>query len=88
MNPTRSCIACRRKKDKSQLFRIVARDDKEAIYDKTAKISSRGIYICKDTKCIEKCEKLINKDKLSVKISINNNSLLEVLENLKSELGE
>ena len=88
MSPTRSCIACRRRKQKSELFRIVAKADTQAFLDKEYKENSRGIYLCKNKECIQKCENIINKEKFNVKISINTNSLLKLLEELKSELWE
>lgn len=36
MDPIRSCIVCRKKKNKNELFRIVSKNGK-AIYDKSGK---------------------------------------------------
>lgn len=84
MGPIRCCVACKSRKDKKEFFRIVADNEKKAIIDKNQNINSRGIYICKDKKCIESLKKAINKNKVKIKIDINDCSLLEVLE----ELGE
>ena len=87
MNPTRSCILCRKRNNKDKLFRIVSKNF-EAYLDNTQKINSRGIYICKDINCINKCLKKINNNKLTLKINIDKKSLVCVLENLKKELEE
>lgn len=87
MNPTRSCILCRKKNDKSKLFRIVSKN-LEAYFDSTQKINQRGIYICKDIKCIEKCCRNLEKNKLNVKIPVSKESLLGVLEYLKKKLED
>ncbi len=88
MSPIRSCIACKSRKNKEDLFRIVANIDKEAIIDRKQNINSRGIYICKNKECIEKLKKAINKNKIKLKIDINNHSILEVLEELGEEIWE
>lgn len=87
MNPQRSCILCRKRKEKSDLFRIVS-DNFKAFFDNTQKMSRRGIYICKDKKCIDGCLKKIEKNKIKVGIKIDNESFKEVLEGLKNELEE
>ena len=46
------------------------------------------MYICKDKKCIEKAIDMINKNKLSVKIPEDKDSLTNILKNVENELGE
>ena len=87
MDPIRSCIVCRNKKSKKELFKIVSKD-KNAVYDKNQKINSRSIYICKSHECINKCKKIVSKDKLNTKLSIDNESMMEVLLELENELGD
>lgn len=87
MDPIRSCIVCRNKESKNDLFRIVSIKNK-AIYDKYNNINSRGIYICKSHECINKCRNFITKDKFNTKLSLDNKSMLEVLLDLENELGE
>ncbi len=87
MNPIRSCIICRDKKNKNELFRIVSKNGK-AIYDKSGKINSRGIYMCKSHECINKCRSYITKNKLSTKLHLDNESMKNVLLELENELGE
>ena len=87
MDPIRSCIVCRKKNSKKDLFKIVSKD-KIAFYDKKQNINSRSIYICKNQECINKCKKIISKDKLNTKLSIENESMLKVLLELENELGD
>ena len=88
MEPIRCCIACRAKKTKENFFRIVANDEKKAILDKKQNSNSRGIYICRDKKCIENALKTITKNKLKLKINVDNQSLVEVLKELGEEIWE
>lgn len=88
MKPLRCCVACRKRKEKDELFRIVADKDKNAIIDRKQSINSRGIYICKDKNCIENLKKAIMKNKVKIKLEINDQSLLEVLKELGEEIWE
>lgn len=88
MKPCRTCIACKQKKNKEELFRITANEKGIAKYDRTQKINSRGIYLCKDKKCLEKCIKLLEKNKLNIKVSVDKNSLESVIKDVENELGE
>ncbi len=51
--PSRMCIACRERFSKSELTRIVIKDN-VATLDSTMKMQARGMYICKNPNCIEK----------------------------------
>lgn len=84
----RSCVICKKKEIKSNLIRIISNENLDAVYDENQKINSRGIYICRDKKCLEKVVKLIEKNKFNVKININKESLLELVKKIESELGE
>ena len=88
MNPIRCCIACKSRKNKSELTRIVINEDGKPIIDREQKINSRGIYICIDKKCIENIKKAIKKKKLKLKINIDEDSLLKLLEELGEEIWE
>lgn len=54
--PQRSCIVCRYKTDKKNLFRVVKFDNKVFV-DDTYKANGRGAYICKNLECINKADK-------------------------------
>ena len=51
------------------------------------KENKRGIYICKNHKCVEKCINMINKNKLIVKIDVDYKSLKDLLEKIDSDLS-
>ncbi len=63
---TRTCIACRAKKQKNELIRMVARNS-EIIKDEEQKLEGRGAYICNNSKCLEIATKS-NKFKRALKI--------------------
>lgn len=87
MDPIRSCIVCRKKKNKKDLFRIISKD-KKAYYDSNQCENSRGIYVCKNSVCINKLRKNITKQKFSTKLSLDDDSMLKVLLELEDELGD
>lgn len=51
--PERTCIACRRKRSKSELIRIVRTPGGDVKIDAQAKESGRGAYICRLRSCWE-----------------------------------
>ena len=88
MKPIRMCTVCRKRQEKEKYIRIVRDENNNAIYDENHKINSRAIYFCKDIKCIGKAFDMINKNKLSVKIPLDKDSLINTLKNVENELGE
>lgn len=54
---TRTCIGCREKNEKRELFRIVASTNDGVIFDSNQKEEGRGAYICKNKECFEKAKK-------------------------------
>ena len=61
--PQRTCVVCRKTRDKSQLIRIVRHADGTVVFDRDAKEPGRGAYICSDGDCAEKAvgKKLLNR---------------------------
>ncbi len=56
--PFRMCVACRQMHPKNELIRIVKdKQDEELIFDEKQNFQSRGIYLCKNEKCIKLAEK-------------------------------
>ena len=51
--PTRTCIACGRRRIKSEMLRFVSRGAR-VIADTTAKLPGRGAYICQAEGCLAK----------------------------------
>ncbi len=87
MKNIRTCIGCRKRREKSEFIRIISLKN-EPIIDENMKINSRGIYICKCRNCIDKCLKMLEKGKLNIKINVDKNKLKDVLKNVEMELGE
>ncbi|MDD3304144.1 MAG: YlxR family protein [Clostridia bacterium] len=87
MEPIRSCDICKNKVPKSKLLRIVSKNH-QAILDENQKMNTRGIYFCNNKKCLEKAQKMLDRNKLTVKINVDKESLKKVLEEVESELGE
>jgi predicted RNA-binding protein YlxR (DUF448 family) len=48
----RTCVMCKKKVDKRQLFRIVRTPEGEVVFDPTGKKNGRGAYICADDACV------------------------------------
>lgn len=88
MGPTRCCIACRNRDDKSNLIRIVSDKCGNAIYDKEQKNNSRGFYLCKNKNCLESIKKCVIKNKFKSKVYIEKESFLNLIEKIEIEVGE
>ncbi len=80
MKNIRTCIACRAKRQKEELLRIVAKEN-VAVIDEAQKENTRGMYICKDKSCINKLLKAKDITKC-VKIKATGDSIKELLKNL------
>lgn len=76
-SPERSCIVCREKKEKKDLFRLGEIGEK-LIFDQDQKEQCRGKYVCKTRECLQK----LSKHK-KVKISIE--ELVKMANLLKKE---
>jgi len=55
--PMRSCCACKEKKAKRELVRIVRSPEGEVLLDTTGKKSGRGAYLCDSKACLLKAKK-------------------------------
>ncbi len=84
----RCCVLCKSRKNKSELLRIVAHENGNAILDESQNINKRGIYLCKNKECIERYIKAIKKGKINLKIKVNLESLTALLESLEVGMGE
>ena len=54
----RTCVACRKKADKSQFIKVVFNKNGEVFVDEEKKSEGRGAYVCNNADCIKKCVKL------------------------------
>ena len=61
--PQRTCVQCRAKKGKEGLFRLAGRPGKGWEPDPGAVRPGRGIYLCRDTGCIERFAQRIRTQK-------------------------
>lgn len=49
--PQRTCLVCREKMDKRQLYRLVYNDEVGLVVDPSGKLHGRGAYICHKPAC-------------------------------------
>jgi predicted RNA-binding protein YlxR (DUF448 family) len=85
--PQRTCIACRKIQDKQSMIRIVNTPDGIIEADASGKMSGRGAYLCKDTRCWEEGLKG-NRLEHSLKTGINQESKDRLLSWIREYLGE
>lgn len=52
--PIRQCIACRKRKPKKELLRVVRIHGQEIEFDPVQKKQGRGLYICPTSVCVER----------------------------------
>jgi len=52
--PIRTCLGCRKAKQKKEMLRVVKTIDDRILIDKTRRINGRGAYICLTKMCIDK----------------------------------
>ena len=76
-SPERTCVICREKNSKENLFRI-AEKNQEYIFDERQIIQARGQYICKKHDCINRLSK-------HKKLKISIEELLKMLGVLKKQ---
>ena len=55
--PERQCAACREKRPKRELIRLVRDPEGEVIIDIRHRADGRGTYICRSEECIELARK-------------------------------
>ena len=55
--PERTCIACRKKGNKSLFLKVVLNKNGIAHLESDAKLDGRGAYICKNETCALACKK-------------------------------
>ncbi len=75
--PERMCVSCRERKEKKYFYRLLHKKEGYKI-DATGKSGGRGIYVCKDPKCIQ----LLSKNR---KYNVDIDILSKLLDMLKKE---
>lgn len=81
----RSCVSCRKRKEKKELLRIVPDENNIAVIDEKQKINKRAIYICGNKECIDRYLKNLkkkNQNLKNLKINASADSLVKLLESL------
>ena len=80
--PMRRCVGCMESKPKNELIRIAGYEDTVTL-DLTGKAKGRGVYLCPDTKCLEKAKKKRALGR-SLKMDISQEQIEKLFEELKS----
>ena len=57
MSVERTCIACRKKGDKSNFVKVVFNKSGNIYIDENKNLDGRGAYFCNSIDCINKCVK-------------------------------
>lgn len=55
--PIRQCVACRERREKPQLVRVVRTPEGEIVIDRRGKMSGRGAYLCPNADCLARAIK-------------------------------
>ncbi len=79
----RKCVACKNRKNKSELIRIARLGTGEVFVDVTGKANARGAYICKSKSCFDKAVK-----QKSISRSLKHSVGQSVLEDLRKIVDE
>ena len=74
--PERTCLICKDKKDKTNLFRLIKTGEDKYVFDEKQKHQSRGYYVCKTHECLQRLAK-------HKKIKMNTDDLMKMLSLLK-----
>ena len=71
----RTCLICREKKEKKDLFRLVKSGEDRYYFDEKQKAQSRGYYVCKSPECLKRLSK-------HKKIKVSTDDLMKMLNQL------
>jgi uncharacterized protein len=55
--PIRTCVACRSKRSKAELLRLVLDEEGCTVRDEMGRKPGRGAYVCRAGSCLEDLEK-------------------------------
>ena len=79
----RTCVACREKKPKKDLVRILLNDENGLTVDLTGKKNGRGAYVCPSSECFAKARKT-----KAIERSLGVNVPEEIYERIGKELSD
>ncbi len=90
--PTRTCVICRVKRQRSDLLRIVRSPGGEIVFDRTGRMDGRGAYVCGDADHWESGNpgKCIDRGRLNnaLKKEIDDSIVKQLSETILSYLAE
>ena len=55
--PERTCVGCRKAREKTELVRLVRTPEGKVLVDARGKLGGRGAYLCRDDACWQIAEK-------------------------------
>lgn len=55
--PERQCSGCREHKPKTEMLRVLRKPDGEIVFDFKSRAPGRGVYVCRNAKCLAKARK-------------------------------
>jgi len=85
-HPQRTCIACRKTKDKQTLVRIVRTPKQQIVVDPTGKTNGRGVYLCRKEQCWQK-ELHPNQLSKALRIPVSLNDVVQLQSDLTNLLS-
>ena len=85
--PQRTCIACRKVKDKRDLIRVVRTPEGRIIIDPSGKANGRGAYLCRDARCCEKGPKIERLAQI-LKATLSPEEMAELYASVQIELSK
>lgn len=80
--PMRRCVGCMESKPKKELIRIAGYEG-ELTLDLTGRAKGRGVYLCPDTKCLEKAKKKRALGR-SLKMEVTQEQIEKIFEELEN----
>ncbi len=75
--PERTCIACRAKRPKRALIRVVRTVEHEIVIDERGKINGRGAYLCAQQACWQRALKRGSLNR-ALKITLDDETIAEL----------
>ena len=85
--PQRTCIACRKVKDKRDLIRVVRTPEGTIVLDPSGKANGRGAYLCREIHC---CEAALKIERLAqnLKATLSSEEVTELYASVQIELSK
>ena len=81
----RTCVGCRKKRQKKELLRIGRTKDEAIFVDEKQKMNGRGLYICKKIECWKKGKKKLVK---ALRVKIKEDAIFKIEKEITTILEE